>query len=215
MFSRRDVWQTVFLSDQWRLSGASPKSIEDDRIQSWNTYLADVLPCNLGVRRPEWYPATPTALRPITDITESFGDFDKAGRPADFEVSFLGARVLIVNAGAPDTDLKNHFDAWLAEQRTQSPLPARRRGRPATNFAITPDHFRSWARYHVLAVLDLDFYAQVFGIKPLSHEQLGHLLERRFKFEAKDWGRNARAKAAEAMRCLDVLQAQIEAKTGA
>jgi hypothetical protein len=94
-------------------------------------------------------------------------------------------------------------------------LPARRRGKPSLNFEITADHIKSWTYYNVLAVLDLDFYAKVFGIEPLTHQQLGELLERTFQFEAKDWGRNARAKAAEAMRCLDVLQAQIQAKTGA
>jgi hypothetical protein len=124
----------------------------------------------------------------------------------------------MINTRASDADLKKHFAAWLAEQRaTRSPLSARRPGRPATNVAITPNHFKSWTEYNVLAVLDLDFCAQVFGISPLTHEKLADLfLECDSDIFAKEWGRAARAKAKEARGCLDVLAAQFhaEASTG-
>jgi hypothetical protein len=94
-------------------------------------------------------------------------------------------------------------------------VPGKAARKAFRKFEITGDHIRSWVEHKILAVLDLDFYAQIFGIRRLIHQALGDLLQCPFGIDAKDWGRAARAKAAEAMRCLDVLAAQIAAKTGA
>jgi hypothetical protein len=212
MISRRSGWQTIL---EWFQANFQHEKKwyqgngEQEKKQLWDDYVTDVLPCNLGASRPKWYLSASTRLKAITDITHSFKE---AG---DFEIEAAGAHVLIVDIRAPDTVLQRCFKNWLMEQRKRSSLPTKRRGKPSVNVEITSDHTRSWAEYNILAVLDLDFYAEVFGIKSLTDEQLGNLLERSLKVDPKAWGRNARAKATEAMQCLDVIMAQNQARTGA
>jgi hypothetical protein len=187
---------------------------EKDKASVWDDYLTAVSlrnVSNLAVHPSgsDHESTTPPPL--IEDLTVKCS---KGRRPiSKFEMHIFGTRVLAVNPNAPDPVLKTHFENWLKEQRKRSPVPARRRGKPSANFEIRGDHIKSWTHYNVLAVFDLDFYAKVFGIKRLTHEQLGNLLECSDDYDPKEWGRNARAKAAEAMRCLDVLAAQIQAKT--
>jgi len=211
MISHRHLWRQS-------LDTTYPRGVPNEQKASfWNDYLGDVLPSKIDVNRGfRWLRGwdneglkTPPPY--IADITEECSKgLARVVRGLRYEKQFFDARVLTVNINAPDTILVQHFHDWLKEGRKRSRVPVRRRGKPSANFEITGDHTRSWTRYKVLAVLDLDFYAQVFGIKPLMHEQLGNVLECNHDYDAKDWGRNARAKAIEAMQCLDVLAAQVQ-----
>ncbi len=220
MLSHRYLWNET-------LSFNQPMSNEQKAVY-WEVYLKDVLPCNIHANRsaptllgPGWdREAVLASSRIIHDITDECSKgLDKILQGPQFEMEVLrglkfemeiGTRVLAVNTSAPDTVLKKRFHDWLKKRRKQSPLPAKRRGRPAPNVEITSDHLRGWVQYNVLAVFDLDFYAQVFGIKPISHEQLGKLLECHRDVNAKNWGRDARNKGKEAMQCLNVLVAQTQ-----
>ena len=180
--------------------------------------MADVLPSNIrknsGLSVGWQHEGLKTSPPYIADITEECSKgLARTVRALRFEKQFFDIRVLTMNLRAPDALLKKQFETLLKEQRKRSRLPAKRRGRPSTNFEVTNDHLRSWRQYNVLAVFDLDFCAQVFGIDPLTHGQLGNLLECDRDIDPKEWGRAARDKAAEAMQCLDVLAAQIQAKT--
>lgn len=211
MLSHRQIWRDLNL----RYPSKAPDA---EKAKFWDTYLADVLPSNIGENRklPIGWDHEGLLTQPpcIADITvESSKGLVGLVQALRYERQFSNIRILTVNMTAPDKGIKQAFADWLREQRRQSPMPARRRGKPSANFEITDDHLKSWARYKVPAVLDLDFYAQVFGIKPLSHEQLAKLLECDDDYDPKEWGRNARAKAAEAMGCVGVLAAQIQAKT--
>jgi hypothetical protein len=211
MLSRREDWRETFLTfypKAFYPDGAP----EEERASFWHGYLAEVLPCNFGVGLE--LKGGITLPPPIVDITEKCS----RGRTpiSKFEMQIFGTRVLAVNPNAPDPVLKNHFENWLKEQRKRSPLPAKRAGTPTTNLKITNKHLSSWRKYNVLAVLDLDFCAEVFvtNNKRLTHEMLaGDFLKCRSKVDSKEWGRNARAKAKEAMQCRGLLEAQIQAET--
>jgi hypothetical protein len=215
------LWRRI----EWRDTFPSIHLPQEQKAAYWRDYLGAVLPCNIilhpslpcnfvlhpsGSDHETWVTPPP----PIVDITDKCaGGSTQIVSP--FEMQIFGTRVLIINTCAPDTVLIKQFNDWVREQRKRSPLPATRRGKPSANVEITDDHIGSWSRYNVLAVLDLDLYAQVFGIKPLSSESLGKFLECNRDSNAKNWGRAARAKAAEAVRYLDVLTAQIQAKKSA
>lgn len=212
MLSHRGLWRKSLPYNQ-------PMSDLESKWAYFRDYLDDVLPCNIHENR-----SVPKALEPwdrevmiwstriVDDITAEFSkDPDNTLRRLKFEVDVHGTRLLAVNPWTPDNLLGERFQHWWRKQRKESPLPAKRRGRPSSNVEITADHLRSWLDYNVLAVFDLDFYAQVFGIKPLSDEQLVELLECHLNVKAKNWGRRARAKTKKAMQCLDVLVAQAQA----
>jgi hypothetical protein len=216
MLSHRHLWRQS-------LDTTYPEGVpEEQKANFWDGYLGDVLPSNIHVNRGyRWlrgwdHEGLKTPPPYIADITEECSKgLARVVRGLRYEKQFFDIRVLTINPRAPDTVLKKDFQNWLKEQRKRSPLPTKRRGRPSVNVEITSDHTRSWAEYNILAVLDLDFYADVFGIEDLTDEQLGDLLERSLKVDPKAWGSNARAKAAEAMECVDMLTAQIKAKTSA
>jgi hypothetical protein len=213
MLRHRKLWR-----DRW---GGNPKypreAPKEEKAEFWDTYLKDVLPSNIGENRklPRWdHEGLLTQPPCIADITdESSKGLVALVQNLRYEKLFFGTRILTVNMTCPDTVILQGLADWLRERREQSPLPVKRRGPRALNVKITSDHPRSWVDYNVLSVFDLDFYAQVFGIEPLTHQQLAELLEPGGEVDAIDWGRNARDKAAEALRCVDVLEAQVEAKT--
>jgi hypothetical protein len=214
MLSHRQLWSQI--------PNYTRNAPEEQKAKFWDAYLGDVLPSNIRANRGfsllrGWDHEGLTTPPPcIADITEECSKgLARVVRGLTYEKQFFGTRILTVNMTAPDTVIKQGVADWLREKRERSPFPARRRGKPSANFEITGDHIRSWVEHKILAVLDLDFYAQIFGIRRLIHQALGDLLQCPFGIDAKDWGRAARAKAAEAMRCLDVLAAQIAAKTGA
>jgi len=175
----------------------------------WADYLKDALPSNhrslslhLG------------ALLPLEDITELKAH---AGEELDLNVvnHFFQKRILRIDPSAPDNVLKRAFDKWLQQWRKLNPLSVRRPGRRATNVEITHEHLKSWTTYNVLAVIDLDFCATVFDVPPLSHEHICDLLlapERIGDVGPKDWGREARSKANEAKKSLELLIAQARAE---
>ena len=130
---------------------------------------------------------------------------------SEFEMQNLGTRILAVNLSASDTVLIKQFIDWLKHERKRSGLPLKRPGRPSTNVEVTIKHLSNWRRYKVLAVLDLDLCAQVFGVPPLTHEVLGgNFLGCSSKVDPKEWGRAARDKAEEFTNCLSLLEAQIQ-----
>jgi hypothetical protein len=201
MLSHRWIWRATLQFDQ-------PMS-HAKRGDYWHEYLEDILPCHLPVIRgsPGWDRDLLFQLPPIADITEDC--YKGLAETKLEEMKVHGPRILAVNTNSPDTVLKKHFEDWLKEQRKRSPLPAKRRGRKSANFQITKDMLRSWTRHKVLAVLDLDFHAQVFEIYRLTHQQLGDLLKARGKFvDPNEWGRAARKKAEEAIDCVYALHIQ-------
>src|SRR4051794_13695429 len=88
-------------------------------------------------------------------------------------------------------------------KRKRSGLPLKRPGRSSTNVEVTIKHLSNWRQYNVLAALDLDFCADVFGVARLTNEVLGRdSLECGRDVDPKEWGRVARAKAEEFTNCL-------------
>jgi hypothetical protein len=201
MLSHRFVWRIIDLP----LERLMPRHAT--RAVYWRNYLEDVLPCRLRVNRssPGWDRDVLFQSPSIEDMTE---DYKGLAEMLPEEVEAFGLRILAVNTSSPDTVLKKHFEEWLKEQRRRSPLPAKRRGRQSANFQITKDILRSWTRHKVLAILDLDFHAQVFEINRLTHEEVGGLLETSGNFDPKEWGRAAREKADEAIACVYALHIQ-------
>jgi hypothetical protein len=128
---------------------------------------------------------------------------------------FFGTRILRVNPNTPDEALIQAFKEWLQQQRKFDPLPVVMPGHKGLNVRITDKHLKSWTEYKVLAVIDLDFCAKVFGVSNLSHEALCDLLlppdcplAKEDSPELRDWGREARRKAEEAKESIDLLIAQ-------
>src|SRR5262245_54095364 len=219
MISRRSEWEIILSwyhavkgvqaeehTQRWPDNLWDQASVEEDRKRFLDDYLADVLPCNFRAPRPKWYPTASLRLPAITDITDSFKEL------SDFEIEATSARVLMVDRRAPDTVLKQSFDKWLVEERKRTPLLLKRRGRPSANLKVTNDHLKSWRRYKVLAVLDLDFCAEmIFEIDPLTDEVLARdFLECSPNADPKEWGHTARDKAKQAKECLSLLEAQIQ-----
>jgi hypothetical protein len=205
-------WATMLsVRQEWRdsLDIIYRSGVPDEHKASvWHDYLAAVSPCNLGV-----YPAgsdpKSTTPPPLLDITENCC----SGQVpiSEFEMQNLGTRILAANLSAADTVLRKDFDVWLEHQRKSSPLPLKRRGRSSANVEVTINHLSNWRQYNVLAVLDLDFCADVFGVARLTHEVLGRdFLECGRNVDSKEWGRVARAKAEEFTKCRSLLEAQIQ-----
>ena len=194
----------------------------------WRIYLNKALPARYQ-RRKEQKGLDPLALIPrafpnaIQDVSSVFLRGRKhrdrlakvflrgrkhRDRLAKLEVGMTGARVLLVNSSIPDGELKDGFAKWLTAQRKLDPPPVSRRGPKPSNTLVTKGHLASWKYYGVLAVLDLDFWAELAGEKPLSHEALAVLLGASPRVDAKEWGRSARAKAKEALAAADLIAMQ-------
>jgi hypothetical protein len=202
MLSRRQEWRDSL--DTIYRSGVP----DEHKASVWRDYLAAVLPRNLGL-----YPAgsdpKSTTPSPLLDITENCC----SGQVpiSEFEIQNLGTRILAVNLSASDTVLIKQFIDWLKHERERSGLPLKRRGRSSANVEVTISHLSNWRQYNVLAVLDLDLCAHVFGVAPLTYEVLGRdFLGCSSKVDPKEWGRAARAKAKEFTKCLGLLESQIE-----
>jgi hypothetical protein len=146
-------------------------------------------------------------LPPLEDITSLIKEGARSA--LNIEASFFPARILRVNPNTPDEALIQAFKEWLQELRKFDPLPVVRPGRKGLNVRITDKHLKSWTEYKVLAVIDLDLCAAVFGVPKLSHEALCDLLLPPEKeVGPKDWGSEAREKAEEAKESIDLLIAQ-------
>jgi hypothetical protein len=175
----------------------------------WSNYLREALPWKYGARSNIDRQSLRT-IPPLEDIT---------GKRATLKAAtgFFDARILKINLDAPDEVLRSAFGGWLKRMRKDHPLPVRRRGRRSDNVKITRNHLKSWAAYHVLAVIDLDFCARVFGARPLSYEALyDHLCppEKLGQKNPMEWGRSARDKAKEARKSLELLTMQGYLETG-
>lgn len=202
MLSRRREWRDSL--DIIYRSGVP----DEHKARVLHDYLAAVLPCNFGI-----YPAgsdpKSTTPPPFLDLTENCC----SGQVpiSEFEMRNLGTRILAVNLSAADTVLIKQFIDWLEHERKRSGLPLKRPGKPSTNVEVTIKHLSNWRQYNVLAALDLDFCADVFGVARLTNEVLGRdFLECGRDVDSKEWGRVARAKAEEFTNCLSLLEAQIQ-----
>lgn len=115
-------------------------------------------------------------------------------------------KVLLINPEAPDTEIRREFEAWLAQLRSECPLPIKRRGPKATSVEVTEAHLKSWSDYRVLACLDLDFWAELFGKPRISHEKLCEMfMGPYFDGNAKEWGRSARRQVDVALGSIMLL----------
>jgi predicted DNA-binding transcriptional regulator AlpA len=204
MLSRRADWRESVLT-------IYPDGVPmEDKTSVRDDYLAAVLPSNLGAHPSASDHKSPTPPPLIVDITE---DCSGGQLPiSDFEMQGFGTRILAVNPNASDRDLTVAFENWRKERRKRASLPIKRPGRPSANFEVTARHLISWREHNVLGALDLDFCAKIFGIDPLKYETLGIFLGCKPDDDPKEHGRVARATAKEAMKCISLLQAQIQAR---
>ena len=134
----------------------------------WDNYLRAVLPREyIKSGRKTLHGRT---LPPLEDITSLIKKNARSTLNID---AIFPARILRVNPNTPDEALIGAFKEWLQELRKFDPLPVVRPGHKGLNVRITDEHLKSWTEYKVLAVIDLDFCAKVFGV---SHEALCGLL---------------------------------------
>jgi hypothetical protein len=218
MLSARDKWHSAFHgTGRDDLAPEAQKEIalnsNERRTVFWDRYLEEVSPVRfVGRQAGEDLPSgagVPRAPNPIEDVTEAA--VVAAGNPLvpfEWDVGFIGQRVILVDLAAADKKLKEEFAAWLARERKWRPSSFKRRGRPSTNSSVTDAHLKSWRDYRVLAVFDLDFYAAVFEEPPLSHEDLCKELNPGFRGNPKEWGISAREKVKEAFASINDLIAQ-------
>jgi hypothetical protein len=202
-------YEVQWLSKTASLSAAAIDELQKDgpikADEYWTNYLNDALPRNYSSGVPRG--TMPPPLQDITALLMKQDNDIYSGLKS--VTNFFHDRILRVSPSAPDNALTQAFAEWLQELRKFDPLPVSRRGPHATNVSITDQHLKSWTEYKVLAVIDLDFCATVFGVSKLSHEALCDLLLPPEKeVGPKDWGREARRKAEEAKESLDLLTAQ-------
>jgi Family of unknown function (DUF6387) len=182
------------------------------RERRWENYLQDTRLTNAALPFGESFPAgigTPRS-HSFDDITDWIKAPEYAQRIIDWDIGAMGHRILLVDPQASDQMLLAGFQSWLEKIREQRPLGIRRRGRKTTNQKISESDFNSWCHYRVLAVLDLDFHAKLFGESKLSHEVLADILKIGGEVDPKEWGRTARKKASYALTVADVLLSQAQ-----
>ena len=180
----------------------------------WETYIRDVRPADYVRELKDIRPSGlgPPKFETLVDVTSAVSRSRSAARAIiEYEVGAFGRRLLLVDPEAADTALKAAFKSWIADIRRRRPLPIGRRGPRQANVEITESLIMTWQAYEVLAVLDLDFYADLFGEPKLTHLALRGLLE--LSGDTIDAGRYARTKAGEALACADILLSQVQ--TGA
>ena len=229
MLRRRAEYRIYFRILLSPLDGTSPPPPPTAAWQAaWGDYLNDVVPSRYS-EHPDRF-----RLQQNFEVSEEITICDVSGfylRPAtsEYEELMISLRddlgstfrrweqsllkLLVVNPYAPDESLKRDFALWLEEIRPMYPIPVQKRGPKPTNIAsteITPVIIESWKNYNVLAVIDLDIYAVLFGEEQLSYKAVSDIVA---EFSDKDWGRRARDKAKEALGCAYALMAQ--AKGGA
>lgn len=167
----------------------------------------------------------PEHIKPIEEISEdTLRDNEKVQALADYDLNVEGKVLLVVDRETPDPALIEAFKAWLISDRVQHPLPVSRRGRKALNVQITNEHLSRWRKYQVLAVFDLDFWTQIFGLPRISHSNLcGFVAPKREDLQnkkedpqskkdmtdPKEWGREASKALREALSSIDMLAHQV------
>jgi hypothetical protein len=200
-------WATMLQSrwdyeQQWppKIDHLAPEAIKELRqhcairaAEFWDNYLRVVL------RREYIENGRKTShgrtLPAVEDITNLINHDDASA--LEPKAIFFGTRILRINTNTPDDALIQGYRQFLTQVRKFDPPPVARAGRHGLNARITDKHLESWTEYKVLAVIDLDFYAKVFGVSKLSDEVLCDLLlppEKDVEL-LKDWGRAARRKA--------------------
>ena len=147
----------------------------------WQDFRAATDPSSVRADLPPW--------PPIEELSAARFATRKGRQRMTWEVITPGRSLLAVDLDAPDEVLMVAFKKWLFAARKKHPLPAKRRGRPTTapNVTITPQHLDKWVRYSILAVFDLDIWAQMFGEPRLSHSQLSEALKPDLATGPKDW----------------------------
>jgi hypothetical protein len=192
-------------------------SLEPDKLdprELWKAYLDVALPSRYFSQKSRIGTAQsfPRLRTPLEDITPSVRYSDDGERIISVpEVDLFGARVLLLDASAPDEILKRSFSDALKTIRATRRPATRPRGKPTDNFQITEDQLASWAHYSVLAVLDLDLYCcKAICRDRLPHERLCEVVAFAHPgVDAKDWGRRARKKAQEAIKAIPFLLSQL------
>lgn len=124
------------------------------------------------VRRAGWLAARASGRvraayeddRPIEELVVGPGDVIREAGP--WVLHAESYPVIKVDLNTPDAVLVKAFKAWLAERRRERPLAIVRRG-PRTSLgpAIRAQMDR-WARYRIVAVFDLDFWATLRNSDP-------------------------------------------------
>lgn len=132
----------------------------------------------------------------------------ESGDQVDRELPFKeqGIRVLEIDPDASDVALIDSFLAWLESLRADHPLPKKVPGRKKLNVEITDTHLGTWSQKHVLECFDVDFWAEIYGFEPLSHENFFELIfGSRPIGSAKEWGRSARDATEDALNAVRLL----------
>jgi hypothetical protein len=171
----------------------------------WDGYLTEALPSRLNRQRPQAQsdPYPPSYEQSyVLDITDAFPSRRFRTR-YKWNIDF-GSRMLLVDPHASDAILLEKFSRWLIDQREKANT-ARRRGRKAANFAITPKLLKAWAAQKLLPVWDLDFYAKVFGKSKLTPKTLCDAVDVDVNKDPKEWARATRSKAGELLKNIEYL----------
>jgi hypothetical protein len=185
----------------------------EQKKQFWDQYSKFVSPKWSREKKPlGLFPALPWRGPALVDAThDTLGP--EREKIVTWQVAMSGCRVLLVNPWASDDFLKEQFEKWLRQFRAEFHVPFKRRGRRGTNLGVTKLHFDTWANHSILAVFDLDFYAEVVRKRPLSMVDLYSLIGPTSK-DAEEWAKEARKYLHAAVGGLEflVVQAQSGAK---
>ena len=183
----------------------------DDLNEFWGEYLSRTRPTNvknlLASDEFQWIfdPSQAVEEIPLDDFHR-----DEKATEIRTDMIWFGKRMLLIDPAASDHMILKEFRDWISAYRELDPLPIRRKGETR----ITDIHFRSWHDHRVLACFDIGYWANVFRIKPVSHEQLcGIAFDPAYPGNAKEWGRDARRKKEQAMLSLQTLGLQISGGT--
>ena len=146
----------------------------------WGLYLDEVLPSRYSLRKQNenFDPLSDLPLfEGIRDVTNVIlAGAEEREALAEIDVRMWGNQILMVDLSTPDPQLRKAFDRWLLEHRKQAPLGLKRRGPKAANVFVSPNHLKIWTEHKVLAIFDLDLWAQVSGEPEIASEYLGDLL---------------------------------------
>ena len=124
MLWARTTWQSQFRQMR-NIDLIAPDAAKDLAIKSseqrdhfWRRYLAEVLPSRFIARQDNTLSSGMARLnspKPIEDVTnEAFSDDSNPLAQFEWDIDFLGQRVILVDLGAADEKLTEGFTTWLA-----------------------------------------------------------------------------------------------------
>lgn len=172
--------------------------------ERWSYFYQRGLPSKANINSMVSHYNDPTVVDPEIAI-EEIESADAVNSSLPFHEQDI--RVLVVDPAAPDHEIISSFMKWMAELRKTHPLPLRVPGPKSLNVEITESHISSWNNKHVLECLDIDLWAEIYGMDDLAHEALHDLVRDELDepVGAKDWAIGVRETAEDALKATRLL----------